>query len=115
MNLADQFNTFQNRRQFLRNSALGLGGMSLMNLSAKDGHAPVPGLAQNASVFPITLLKLRKSFGCAWLAHLHIWICSDYKPTLEKMFDKDLPESVRDGQRLTGMTANQARFPAGTF
>jgi hypothetical protein len=35
----------------------------------------------------------------------------DYKPKLESMFDKDLPESVRSGQVLTGMTAGQARFP----
>jgi uncharacterized protein (DUF1501 family) len=35
----------------------------------------------------------------------------DYKPGLAAMFDKDLPESVRSGQRLTTMTAGQTRFP----
>jgi hypothetical protein len=35
----------------------------------------------------------------------------DYKPAMREMYDKDLPESVRNGQRLTGMTAGQARFP----
>lgn len=35
----------------------------------------------------------------------------DYKPKLADMFDKDLPESVRGGQVLTGMTASQARLP----
>ncbi|MDZ4696235.1 MAG: DUF1501 domain-containing protein [Deltaproteobacteria bacterium] len=35
----------------------------------------------------------------------------DYKPVMEKWFDKDLPESVRMGQRLTTMTSGQARFP----
>ena len=35
----------------------------------------------------------------------------DYKPEMIKMFDKDLPDSVRNGQRLTGMTSGQARFP----
>jgi hypothetical protein len=35
----------------------------------------------------------------------------DYKPEMVKMFDKDLPDSVRNGQRLTGMTSGQARFP----
>jgi hypothetical protein len=39
----------------------------------------------------------------------------DYKPLLNKMNGEDLPESVRKGQRLTGMTAGQASFPlAGT-
>lgn len=35
----------------------------------------------------------------------------DYKPRLASQFDKDLPESVRGDQRLTGMTAGQTRFP----
>jgi hypothetical protein len=35
----------------------------------------------------------------------------DYKPQMKEHFDKDLPDSVRMGQRLTGMTAKQARFP----
>ena len=35
----------------------------------------------------------------------------DHKPDLTKFFDKDLPDSVRKGQRLTGMTSGQARFP----
>jgi len=40
----------------------------------------------------------------------------DYKPLLNKMNGEDLPESIRQGQRLTGMTAGQASFPlAGTL
>src|SRR5437867_6299195 len=35
----------------------------------------------------------------------------DYKPGLVDLFDKDLPSSVRGGQRLTGMTSGQSRFP----
>jgi hypothetical protein len=35
----------------------------------------------------------------------------DYKPEMVKMYDKDLPESIRQGQRLTTMTSGQARFP----
>ncbi len=35
----------------------------------------------------------------------------DYKPQMEAMYDKDLPDSIRNGQRLTGMTSGQARFP----
>ena len=39
----------------------------------------------------------------------------DYKPLLQQMHGQDLPASIRMGQRLTGMTANQAKFPlAGT-
>lgn len=35
----------------------------------------------------------------------------DWKPLLRQMHGKELPESVRNGQRLTGMTANQKTFP----
>jgi hypothetical protein len=35
----------------------------------------------------------------------------DYKPKMQEFYDKDLPESIRKGQRLTTMTSGQARFP----
>jgi len=35
----------------------------------------------------------------------------DYKPKMGEFYDKDLPESVRMGQRLTTMTSGQKRFP----
>src|SRR5690349_13557366 len=35
----------------------------------------------------------------------------DYKPGMKNYYDKDLPESVRNGQRLTTMTSGQTRFP----
>jgi Protein of unknown function (DUF1501) len=35
----------------------------------------------------------------------------DYKPQMKQYFDKDLPESIRNGQRLTTMTSGQTRFP----
>jgi hypothetical protein len=35
----------------------------------------------------------------------------DYKPKMREMYDKDLPDSIRQGQRLTTMTSGQARFP----
>ena len=35
----------------------------------------------------------------------------DYKPKLQEMNGENLPESIRQGQRLTGMTANQHSFP----
>ncbi len=35
----------------------------------------------------------------------------DYKPAMNDWYDKDLPDSIRQGQRLTTMTSGQARFP----
>jgi hypothetical protein len=36
----------------------------------------------------------------------------DYKPSLEKLDGQNLPDSIRQGQRLTGMTSRQKSFPA---
>jgi hypothetical protein len=41
-------------------------------------------------------------------SQMDLW---DYKPKMQEWYDKDLPESVRNGQRLTTMTAGQTRFP----
>jgi hypothetical protein len=35
----------------------------------------------------------------------------DYKPQMRAWFDRELPDSIRRGQRLTTMTSGQARFP----
>src|SRR5213593_1634134 len=35
----------------------------------------------------------------------------DYKPKMQEYYDKDLPDSVRMGQRITTMTSGQTRFP----
>jgi hypothetical protein len=41
-------------------------------------------------------------------SQMDLW---DYKPGMGEWYDKDLPESVRNGQRLTTMTSGQSRFP----
>jgi len=41
-------------------------------------------------------------------SQIDLW---DYKPQLKELFDSDLPDSIRNGQRLTTMTSGQKRFP----
>jgi len=41
-------------------------------------------------------------------SQIDLW---DYKPELADQFDKDLPDSIRKGQRITTMTSGQARLP----
>jgi len=41
-------------------------------------------------------------------SQIDLW---DHKPGLRDRFDQDLPDSIRKGQRLTGMSSGQARFP----
>ncbi|MFT7669078.1 MAG: hypothetical protein ACI8X5_001778 [Planctomycetota bacterium] len=105
-----------NRRRFfglgagaLGGFGAGLGKMSLSSLLLGDSAQ-----AANGSVSPLGPHFPAKAKRVIYLhmeggpSHLDLW---DYKPGLRKHYDVDLPESVRNGQRLTGMTSGQARFP----
>jgi hypothetical protein len=94
------------RREFVGRSALGVGTLALGSLL-------------NPNLFATATPKA--GLHLAPKAKRIIWLTQsgapsqqdlfDYKPDLATMFDKDLPDSVRGEQRLTGMTASQKRFP----
>ena len=88
------------RRSFLRNSALGMGAMSMGMMSAEENNA-IPHFAPKAK-------RVIWLFMAGGPCQMDMF---DYKPKMKAMFDKDLPESVRNGQRLTTMTSKQSRFP----
>ena len=100
-----------NRREFLSKTSLGLGAVSLASLLN-----PLSGFAK--SLLPDDDLKLPhfapKAKRVIYLfqsgapSQLELF---DYKPTLKKMFGQELPASVRNGQRLTGMSSEQKSFP----
>ena len=105
----------QTRRHFFRNSALGLGSMALGSLLAKDpafvaqaakrnGVPGIPGLPH----FAPKAKRVIYLFMSGAPSQMDMF---DYKPEMGKWFDKDLPESIRMGQRLTTMTSGQKRFP----
>src|SRR3954471_13191927 len=96
---------FLTRRQFLGRTTAGVGAAALATLlNPQLARAALPGLPHFAP----------KAKRIIWLtqggapSQLELF---DPKPGLEAQFDADLPESVRDGQRLTGMTSGQKRFP----
>jgi Protein of unknown function (DUF1501) len=103
----------QTRRHFLGESGLGLGGIALAGLlgrtsaSAAFGsgvHPALPGFPHHAAKAKhIIYLHMNGA-----PSQLDLW---DYKPQLQAHYDKDLPESIRNGQRITTMTSGQARFP----
>ena len=101
-----------NRRHFLSKLGLGLGGVALGSLLA-------PGVFRSARGEADALPLGFKHFASKAKRVIYLFQNGapsqfesfDYKPTLSKMFGEDLPESIRGGQRLTGMTANQDRFP----
>jgi hypothetical protein len=119
MNPFDQHALQETRRFFFGRMAAGIGTAALGSvlnprLFAGDANLPA-GQEQLASLGQMPLLNhAPKAKRVIWLfmadgpSQLDLW---DYKPKLADYFDKDLPESVRMGQRITTMTSGQARLP----
>src|SRR5919107_1027878 len=103
-----------NRRRFLSKLSLGLGSVALGSLlipdlfGSREAEMAVTGLPQ----FAPKAKRIIYLFQNGAPSQLDLF---DYKPKLQEMFGEDLPASIRMGQRLTGMTADQKKFPlAGT-
>ncbi len=105
------------RRHFFKNTGLAAGrialaGMMLPEIARAAGkitsgtraHPPLAGLPHFAPKAK-RLIYLFMNGGPSQMDLL------DYKPGLTKIYDTDLPDSIRMGQRLTGMTSSQSRFP----
>src|SRR5262245_30940348 len=99
-----------NRRLFLRTSGLGLGGLALSHLLGRDASAaqnPLQGVLAKPHHTP-RAKRIIYLFMAGGPSQLDLF---DHKPLLNKLNGQDLPESVRKGQRLTGMSAHQAQLP----
>jgi len=96
-----------NRRQFFGRTSTGIGVAALSSL-LKAEEAPkstsLPGLPHFAPKAKRVIYLLQS--GAPSQVDLY-----DYKPSLEKLHMTELPAEIRNGQRLTGMTAGQAKFP----
>src|SRR6266404_3473541 len=94
------------RRHFFSRTSTGLGAAALSSLLSSDLRAGT-GLA-GLPHFPPRAKRVIYLFQHGGPSQLDLF---DYKPALQKLRGADLPESVRMGQRLTGMTAYQTTFP----
>jgi hypothetical protein len=105
------------RRQFFGTTGLRFGGAALAMLAGKFAapqaaaaakvervHPPLPGFPHHAPKAK-AVIYLHTNGGPSQLDTF------DYKPKLIEQFNKDLPDSIRKGQRITTMTSGQARFP----
>ena len=94
------------RRHFFSRSATGLGVAALAHLLSDEAHGAsgLPGLPH----FPPKAKRVIYLFQHGAPSQLDLF---DYKPNLARVRGEDLPDSVRMGQRLTGMTAYQVKFP----
>jgi hypothetical protein len=101
-----------NRRHFLGKAAAGIGGIALGSLLMPDlfskGGAVSDSLLLGIPHFAPKAKRVIYLFQNGAPSQLESF---DYKPTLNKMAGQDLPESIRQGQRLTGMTSGQSKFP----
>ncbi|WP_038166202.1 DUF1501 domain-containing protein [Verrucomicrobium sp. BvORR106] len=105
------------RRRFFQGTGLRLGALGLSYclgdrlLLGASGVGPVAQVHPPQPGFPHFAPKAKR------LIYLHMngapsqLDLFDYKPGLREYFDKDLPDSVRNGQRITGMTSGQSRLP----
>jgi uncharacterized protein (DUF1501 family) len=103
----------ETRRQFFSRAARGLGGAALCSLLSKSAAAS-PGIAPAAGAlpgFPHFAPKAKRAVYLHMLGGPPQQDLFDYKPGLKDWYDKDLPDSVRQGQRLTTMSSGQSRFP----
>jgi uncharacterized protein (DUF1501 family) len=96
------------RRQFFGTSGLSLGGAALAiltkPLAAAQVHPALPGFPHHAPKAK-AVIYLHTNGGPSQLDTF------DYKPKLIDRFNENLPDSVRNGQRITTMTSGQTRFP----
>lgn len=99
------------RKHFLTKAGLGLGGAALGGLLFKDqlfGSASETAMQLGVAQFAPKAKRIIYLFQNGAPSQLETF---DYKPLLNKMHGEELPASVRMGQRLTGMTSNQEKFP----
>lgn len=95
------------RRAFLNGSGSALGAAALAGLMATDSRARANAAAQLTHFAP-KAKRVVYLFQSGGPSHIELF---DYKPGLKALHGKELPDSIRQGQRLTGMTSGQRSFP----
>jgi hypothetical protein len=100
------------RRHFFGRAAMGLGTAALASLLPHRSFAaestPATGGLPDLPHFAPKAKRAIYLFMNGGPSQMDLW---DYKPKMVEQFDKDLPDSIRQGQRLTTMTSGQKRFP----
>ncbi len=104
MNPLQQYKLLQTRRHFFKRGATGVGAAALASLLGTSTKAAEPGLPH----FPAKAKRVIYLFQHGAPSQLDLF---DYKPNLAQAHGTELPDSIRMGQRLTGMTAYQTKFP----
>ncbi len=97
-----------NRRSFLAKTAIGIGSLALGSLLDACERGETEAVNALLPHFAPKAKRVIYLFQSGAPSQLELF---DWKPKLREMHGQELPASVRQGQRLTGMTANQTNFP----
>ncbi|HUS07674.1 MAG TPA: DUF1501 domain-containing protein [Bryobacteraceae bacterium] len=108
MKIHDGCGLYMTRRHFFGQSASGIGVAALATLLGCDLNAAVHGGLPGLPHFPAKAKRVIYLFQSGGPSQMELF---DYKPRLTEFQGNDLPESIRNGQRLTGMSATQSSFP----
>jgi hypothetical protein len=109
MSLFEDYRRYETRRQFFARGKNALGYAALTSLlgpalrlwGEESGKTALPH-------FPAKVKNIIYLHMVGGPSQMDLY---DYKPVMQEWYDKDLPDSVRMGQRLTTMTSGQKRFP----
>src|SRR5437762_3133767 len=117
MSIFSTFRQNMTRRHFFAAGSHLLGGAALASLLGQEqARADTPvggdptglGAAVPQTHFPAKAKQVIYLHMVGGPPQMDLY---DYKPKMQEFYDKDLPDSIRQGQRLTTMTSGQARFP----
>lgn len=111
MNILEEWNTYQTRRQLFARGKNVLGGAALSSLIGNAMTGTAGANLAAGSMGPHFAPKAKRVIYLHMVGGPSQMDLFDYKPGMQKWYDKDLPASIRNGQRLTTMTSGQARFP----
>lgn len=112
-NMTDQLTIQVNRRSFLRQNTAGVGLAALATLLTESQSGNLQAAESKPAVtsglhFPARAKRVIYLSQSGAPSQLDLF---DYKPGLKKFHKTELPDSIRQGQRLTGMTSGQKSFP----
>jgi hypothetical protein len=108
--MINEFLPASNRRTFLKTTGLGFGGLALSSMFAnysQAADAQLKGVLEKPHFAP----KAKRVIYLFMAGGPSQFETFDHKPLLNERNGQELPDSVRQGQRLTGMSGNQSSLP----
>src|SRR5437667_6690367 len=117
MGLADEYKLAMTRRHFFARNSVGIGSAALASLLGGTGSAatvdtnPKTGGLADLPHFPPKAKRVIFLHQSGGPSQMDLF---DYKPNMRKLQGNELPDSIRRGQRITGMTSGQSSFPVAS-